>query len=381
MKQKLQAFLDEQNLDALLLIGDSICDPDLYYLSHFLSGGRFAMLGKDEIHLLVSSMECGRARKESCADQVVSTDDYGIMENLKRQRRPEDAYAEALADFIRDRGARRLAVPLRAPAGIYQHLSSQFDIQLVESPASGWRMVKSREEIEAIRSVQRAGQSAMGVALRLLSRSQPRGELIYWKDRPLTSEKVRETIGIHLLRKGCESNETIVAGGEEAVDPHACGSGPLPANAPLVVDIFPRSKTTRYFGDITRTVVRGEAPQEAQEIYQAVLAAQEAGLGALRPGVSGRDVHALVCQTLAEHGFPDRKGRGFIHSTGHGVGLSVHERPSLGEAGEILEANMAVTVEPGLYYPGVGGIRLEDLAVVTKTGCRNLTDFDKHLVL
>jgi Xaa-Pro aminopeptidase len=303
------------------------------------------------------------------------------MEKLKRLGRPEEAYAEALADFIRDRGARRLAAPFRTPAGIYRHLSSEFDLELMESPFSGWRMVKSEEEIEAIRSVQRAGQSAMGVALKLLSRSQPRGELIYWKDRPLTSEKVRETIDIHLLRSGCDSNETIVAGGEEAVDPHASGSGPLPAHAPIVVDIFPRSKTTRYFGDITRTVVRGEAPQEAQEIYRAVLAAQEAGLGALRAGASGREVHALVCQTLAEHGFPDRKGKGFIHSTGHGVGLSVHERPSLSEAGEILEANMAVTVEPGLYYPGVGGIRLEDLAVVTKTGCRNLTDFDKHLVL
>jgi Xaa-Pro aminopeptidase len=381
MNRKLQAFLDEQKLDALLLIGDSLCDPDLYYFSHFLSGDRFALLGKEGIHLLVSSMERSRACKESSADEVVSTSDYGIMEKLKSRKTPEEAYVEALSEFLRDRGARRLAVPSRSPAGICRCLSSQFDLEIVDSPVSGWRAAKSRQEIEAIWSVQRAGQSAMGVALRLLSRAQPRGDTIYWRDRPLTSEKVREVIELHLLKKGCDSFETIVAGGLEAVDPHARGSGPLPANAPIVVDIFPRSKTTRYFGDMTRTVVRGEASQDVQEIYQAVLAAQEAGLGALRAGVSGREVHARVCQAFAEHGFPEREGKGFIHSTGHGVGLSVHERPSLGEAGEILEANMVVTVEPGLYYPGVGGIRLEDLAVVTKTGSQNLTNFSKRLVL
>jgi Xaa-Pro aminopeptidase len=381
MNQKLQAFLDEHELDALLLIGDSLCDPDLYYLSHFLCGDRFTLLANEKIHLLVSSMERGRACKESNADEVVSTADYGIMEKLRSRGKPEEAYVEALSEFLRDRGARRLAVPFRSPAGIYRLLSSQFDLEIVDSPVAGWRTAKSRQEIEAIWSVQRACQSAMDVALRLLSRSQPRGDLIYWGDRPLTSEKVRETIELHLLKRGCDALETIVAGGEEAVDPHARGSGALPANAPIVVDIFPRSKSTRYFGDMTRTVVRGEASLEAQEIYQAVLAAQDTGLGALRAGVSGKEVHAKVCQAFAEHGFPERDGKGFVHSTGHGVGLSVHERPSLGEAGEILEANMVVTVEPGLYYPGVGGIRLEDLAVVTEKGCQNLTDFSKHLVL
>jgi Xaa-Pro aminopeptidase len=380
MNQKLQTFLAERKVDALLLIGDSICDPDLYYLSHFLSGDSFALLGKEKIHLLVSSMERSRACKESSAEEVASTSDYGIMEKLKSRGR-EEAYVEALAEFIRDRGVRRLAVPPRSPAGICKGLSSQFDLEIAESPASEWRAVKDRQEIEAIWSVQRAGESAMGVALRLLSRSQPRGELIYWGNRPLTSEKVREIIELHLLKKGCDAPETIVAGGEQAVDPHARGSGPLPANAPIIVDIFPRSKTTRYFGDMTRTVVRGEASSEVQEMYEAVLAAQEAGLGALHAGVSGREVHALVCQALAEQGFPEREGKGFIHSSGHGVGLSVHERPSLSEAGEIIEANNVVTIEPGLYYPCLGGVRLEDLALVTKAGSQNLTDFSKQLVL
>jgi Xaa-Pro aminopeptidase len=381
MSQKLQAFLDEHELDALLLIGDSLCDPDLYYLSHFLSGDRFTMLAKEGISLLVSGMERGRASKESSADEVVSTADYGIMDKLQSLGKPDEAYLEVLLEFLRDRGASRLAVPFRFPAGIYRRLSSQLDITIMDSPVSRWRTVKSRREIEAIWEVQRAGQSAMSVALRLLSRSRPRGDTIYWRDHPLTSEKVREVIEFHLLKRGCDALDTIVAGGEDAVDPHARGSGPLPAHSPIVVDIFPRSQTTRYFGDMTRTVVRGEAPREVQEIYQAVLAAQEVGLGALRAGVSGREVHARVCQIFVEHGFPEREGRGFVHSTGHGVGLSVHERPSLGEAGEILEAGSVVTVEPGLYYPGVGGVRLEDLAVVTEKGCRNLTDFEKHLVL
>jgi Xaa-Pro aminopeptidase len=172
-----------------------------------------------------------------------------------------------------------------------------------------------------------------------------------------------------------------VAGGREAADPHFVGSGPLPRDAPIVIDIFPRSKRTRYFADMTRTVLRGEAEEEILEIYEVVLAAQEAGIAAGRAGASGKAVHGRVCEIFEERGYPEREGRGFVHSTGHGVGLAVHERPSLSEVGKTLQANSVVTVEPGLYYPELGGVRLEDLLVVMEGGCESLTSLEKRLIL
>lgn len=381
MKPGMKAFLGLSNLDAFLFIGDSLCDPDMYYLSKFLASDRFTLLAREETSLLVSSMEVGRARKESTADEVVSTSDYGIMERLLASGKPDEAYLAVLREFLRDRGVKRLGVPFRFPAGIYRHLSRDFEVSVLESPISRWRSVKTEVEIAAIREAQRACEAAMRLAVDLIRSSEPRGEVLLRQGEPLTSEQVRSKIEVSLLERGCKAVDTIVAGGAAAADPHARGSGPLPANEPIVIDIFPRSKSTRYFADMTRTVLRGEAEREVEEIYEAVCLAQDAGLGAVRDGVLGAEVHAEVVRVFQEHGYPEREGRGFTHSTGHGVGLSVHERPSLSEAGETLEEKNVVTVEPGLYYPEIGGVRLEDMVVVTARACENLTHFERKLVL
>jgi Xaa-Pro aminopeptidase len=381
MDKKRRDFLNEYNLDGLLFVGDSICDQDMYYLSRFLTTDRFTLLASDRIHLLVSSMEQGRASKESFADVVVNTSDFGIAEKLKESKKPEEAYLEVLREFLLDLGIKHLGLPNRFPAGIYSYLSRDFDITLLESPVSRWRAVKTDEEIEAIKAVQKACAQAMSLAVELIARSRPKGDYLYLEDDPMTSEMLRAVIEVALLERGCDAVDTIVAGGIAAADPHARGSGPLPANAPIVIDIFPRSKSSRYFADMTRTVLKGEASLEAEEMYDAVLDAQLTGLGAIRAGASGKEVHSGVCQVFHDRGYPEREGKGFIHSTGHGVGLSVHERPSLGQAEDILEVNNVVTVEPGLYYPEIGGIRLEDLVVVTARGCENLTNFERRLVV
>jgi Xaa-Pro aminopeptidase len=155
----------------------------------------------------------------------------------------------------------------------------------------------------------------------------------------------------------------------------------LAANSPIVIDIFPRNKSSRYFADMTRTVLKGEAPIDVKEIYEAVCLAQAEGLRAIRAGVYGKEVHSRVSEVFRDQGYPETEGQGFTHSTGHGVGLDVHEKPSLGEAGEILPESCVVTVEPGLYYPDIGGVRMEDMVVVKKDGCDNLTLFEKKLVI
>jgi len=382
MQKDLTDFLAERGIDGLLLAGNTLCDSDMYYLSGFLAGDRFVVLASDKVSILVSGMEKGRAFVESKADEVVSTSDYGIMDRFKALGKIDEAYSSVLIDFLHDRGMRRrIGVPKSFPSGLYSMLENDLQVSIVDSPVSRIRAVKSPEEIENIKAVQRSCEAAMSAAIGLIKRSKPEGDLLYLDDAPLTSEQVRTEIEISLLKDGCEAYDTIVSGGKDSANPHARGSGPLPANAPIVLDIFPRSKLTRYFADMARTVVRGEAETEISDLYEAVLYAQEEGLKAVSAGVTGSAVHSVVCKAFEECGYPDRDDKGFIHSTGHGVGLDVHELPSLSETGEQLHAGNVVTVEPGLYYPDLGGVRLEDLVVVREIGCDNLTYFEKRLVV
>ncbi len=381
MPSPIQIFLDRHNLDGFLFVGDSICDADMYYLTRFLAGDRFAALSQEKTTLLVSSMEMGRAEKESIADKCLSTSQYRIMEKLKRCENLQEAYCRVLVEFLQDHNITRLGVPFRFPAGFYRHLIQDFDVCVLESPFARYREVKKQEELNAIVCTQRACERAMRQAILLVAGSKPRGELLYRDDMPLTSEKMRSAIDISLLGDGCETMDTIVAGGLQAADPHARGTGPLAANAPIVIDIFPRSKSSRYFADMTRTVLKGEAALEVKEIYEAVCLAQAEGLRAIRAGILGGEVHSRVSEVFLDQGYPEKEGQGFTHSTGHGVGLDVHEKPSLGEVGEVLEVNCVVTVEPGLYYPKIGGVRMEDMVVVKKNGHENLTNFERKLVL
>jgi len=379
MHNRMKKFLQENSLDGVLFVGDSICNPDIYYLSRFFSSDNFAILAAEKLTMLVSSMECGRATQESRVDRVISTSDYGIKQKLMELGKSSLAYNAVLDEFLRDNDVNRIGVPHGFPAEIFLLLSKKFQVSIVENPISRWREIKSNQELEAIESVQRVCEKAMLQAISLISKSEPRGEYLNWEGQLLTSEKVKSTIDIALLMEGCEAVDTIVAGGNDAVNPHASGSGPLPAHAPIVIDIFPRSKKTRYFADMTRTVVRGEVDPEIVDLYNAVLDAQNAGISAVRAGSNGKEVHSKVCQVFADRGYPETQGCGFTHSTGHGVGLEIHERPSLGETGDALEAGMVVTVEPGLYYPDLGAVRLEDLVVVKPDGCNNLTQFEKRL--
>ena len=381
MPSSIQIFLGRHNLDGFLFVGDSICDGDMYYLTHFLAGDRFAVLAQEKTAMLVSSIEAGRARKEAIADECLSTSQYRILEKQKRCEKPEEAYQQVLVEFLQDHGIKRLGVPFRFPAGFYQLLCRDFEISVLESPVALCREIKRQEELDAIACTQRACERAMRQAVLLIGSSKPRGELLYREGQPLTSEKVRCAIELSLLEDGCEAMDTIVAGGLAGADPHARGTGPLAANAPIVIDIFPRSKSSRYFADMTRTVLKGEAAPEVKEIYEAVRLAQDVGLEAIRAGVFGKEVHYRVSEVFSDQGYPEREGCGFTHSTGHGVGLDVHEKPSLGEIGGPLKAGCVVTVEPGLYYPEIGGVRLEDLVVVKENGCENLTHFERQLVL
>ncbi|RZN36601.1 MAG: aminopeptidase P family protein [Methanosarcinales archaeon] len=373
-----------------LIIDDSIHDQDLYYVTRFLAQDQFLYLnsGKREI-LLISQMELGRALNESRITDVRTTADYNIIEKSKRYGR-ETAYNLVVAELLHDEGITRIEVPHNFPLFLADDLRSR-GIEVV--PARGWiselRTVKTRGEIEQIRKAQECCEAAMkraidairsaGVRDRVLVDQVYSGDPVDSADLgpALTSERIRAVIEHTLIDCGCESCSTIVAGGKDGAEPHNMGAGMLKADESIVIDIFPRLEKERYYADMTRTVARGNPSQALIEMYEAVLDAQSAAIQVVRAGVSGDEVHGVVCDLFDDRGY--RKL--FPHSTGHGVGLDVHEAPAVASGGEVLKAGNVVTIEPGLYDPAVGGIRLEDLVVVTESGCENLTKMEKRFLV
>jgi Xaa-Pro aminopeptidase len=224
-------------------------------------------------------------------------------------------------------------------------------------------------------------EKGMARAMEVLRASKPKGKKLIWSGKPLTSELLRAEIDTAILRAAGLPANTIVAGGDQACDPHERGHGPLFANSLIILDIFPRDAASGYFGDMTRTVVRGRASEKQRDLWETVRTGQEMALKKMKPGVDGLKLHNEIKKLFADRGYPTevRNGRqvGFFHGTGHGLGLEIHEYPRFQKT--VFKKGQVLTVEPGLYYPGLGGVRLEDVAVLTDTGMRLLSRFEKRL--
>ena len=361
-----------------LIIDDSIHNQDLYYATRFLAQDRFLYLnsGSREI-LLISQMELGRARKESRIDDIRTTADYDIIEKSKRCGR-ETAYGLVVAELLHDEEITRIEVSHNFPIFLADDLRRRgFEVVPVRSQIAELRTVKTEREIGQIKKAQVCCEAAMERAIDAIRKAGIRDGALIDSGQVLTSERIRARIEHTLIDCGCESHSTIVACGRDGAEPHSMGTGTLRADESIVIDIFPRLKRERYCADMTRTVARGNPQQALIEMYEAVLDAQSAAIRMVRAGISGEDVHDVVCDLFDDRGY----GKLFLHSTGHGVGLDVHEAPSVATGGEVLKAGNVITIEPGLYDPAIGGIRLEDLVVVTGSGCENLTTMEKRFVV
>lgn len=209
------------------------------------------------------------------------------------------------------------------------------------------------------------------------------GGFLYLDGELLTAEALKKIMHVTLMERECVAQHTIVAPGLQGVDPHHSGNGPIRANESIVIDLFPRSERSRYFADMSRTVVKGKASPKLRAMYRAVLNAQECGMELIRDGADGSAIHTKVNAVLEKEGFTTGmvggRMQGFFHGTGHGVGLDIHEPPRINKTGAVLRTGYVVTVEPGLYYLDTGAIRIEDLVVVTGAGYRNLTNFPKGI--
>ena len=375
----------------LLVIGAPEHDADAYHLSGFLAPDAVICLrvaGKR--YLAVSSLEYGRAAKDASVDELLSHEELGIIDLARELKSGARAYAVAVANLLDDLGASNSPVVVPAQFGVvYADELRARGITLTPDGKlfDGLRRVKTEEEISNIQRTQNAVEAACTHAVVILQESGVKDDgTLEWRGAPLTSGLLRSEIDVELLRRGCAADGTIVAGGPQAADPHERGHGLLKAGESIIVDIFPVNLSTRYYSDMTRTFVKGEPNEGLQEMYDAVLESQEAALSMIRAGVNGRDVHRKVADVLHEAGYKtnvhdQEEGKplteGFFHGTGHGVGLEIHEAPSVSLADDELIPGDVISVEPGVYDPKVGGVRIEDLVVVTESGCRNLTTFPK----
>ncbi|WP_148413473.1 Xaa-Pro peptidase family protein [Haloferax sp. KTX1] len=383
----LAEFLGDE-FDGYLISADGR-DSNQLYLSGFDAPDPYVTLYTPAgIHLLVSTLEFGRAKKESRADTVSRLSNYDYRDK-HAEHGAVVGKAKTVAAFLADHDVDSLAVPADFPLGTADGLRDEGVAVEAETDdvLTNIRAVKTDEEVEHVHAAQDANEAAMRAAEGLIRDADVADDGTLTREGdPLTSERVREEIEVTLLRHGCALDETIVACGADAADPHDRGSGPLRADEPVIIDIFPRDKETKYNGDMTRTFVKGEPSPEIREWFDLTEEAFEAALDAVEPGATGADVHDAVCDVYEAAGENTLRAdpaaeTGFIHSTGHGVGLDVHELPSLSPSGEELRPGHVITIEPGLYDPAIGGVRIEDLVVVTEDGYENLTEYPVELVV
>lgn len=366
----------------ILLRGASNSDIR-YFTGASTADGFFAFSLNGKRCALLSALEIDKMRRHSRLDKL-----FDLADVCKKFGVAGQPYAEhlALSKLLKAARVRELLVPSDFPALSLQLLSEEgFKIRICEGQIFPERAVKGRAELSLIEKANEVASAGFAVAEEILRRSTIRGKYIYYAGEILTSQFLRAEIEKIALSLGADAVDTIASSGAQACMPHEVGHGAVAPNSLIVIDIFPKLREGGYFGDMTRTFLKG-APTVAQaKLVETVLSAQELGVGKIRAGINGADVHAAVADFLSRNGYETsvKKGswRGFFHSTGHGIGLDVHEEPSLGRRDCVLECGNVVTVEPGLYYPEIGGCRIEDNVVVLKNGCRMLSKYHYNWVI
>lgn len=330
--------------------------------------------------LILRDIEMERARAKARVQAVHCPADFTPASGLSGDR--ETATAQSLAECLVRKGVHEVRVDRSLPHSFLYQLQ-QRNIEFRYDPDLGVteRRAKDDQEIEWLRRAQEVTAETMTRACQLVGRADVSGEghLIH-DGAPLTSERLQTLISVWLLESNFSNPGSIVAAGPEGADCHNHGSGLLSTGQPVIVDIFPCDNSTYYNGDCTRTVVHGDIPEEVQRMHAAVAGAKSAGMQATRPGATGEEVHRATIETIEKHGFLAERPSGpmtneipsMTHGTGHGIGLDVHEPPLLDFKGPALVKGDALTIEPGLYAPRIGGVRLEDLVVVTDDGCESL---------
>ena len=390
----LDNILAEKGVEALILYSESFKNSNMYYLTKFLAPDPFIFLKKVDVDpvIVVNQMEYPRAQKQSIVEDVRSYFDYKYLEVVKTAKEPHLGTMKFIAKVAKKELGigTKICVPHDFPAMAADVLREEtLIIKPMFNVVEKARETKDTNELDDIKAVQEVAEEVTAETIALIANADVdvNGTLMVEK-RPLTVGRVKSFFGHKFLDHGCVMEEDIiVACGPKGSDPHYFGDPQdvLKANQPIILDIVPRSVQKRYWTDMTRTIVKGKASEKVRKMFNAVLEAKNASMDAIQAGVLGSDVHDVCCDVLERAGYETTRGgkqitRGLTHSLGHGVGLDIHEGPRMSELYKFpLKEHNIVTVEPGLYDPDVGGLRIEDIVEVTKAGCNNLTKMEIQL--
>ena len=349
--------------DLLYAIGVFIPDPVLWF-----------SLDSETSFIIVSSLEYNRVKKEA-GDHVCVLSYTEAKKQFSLNDLSPESQIIGISKYYR---IRRWLVPSEFPLAIARKTEVKgIKIEPVKAPFFEKREFKSTAEIRKIKDGVRLAELGLEKALGIIRESKIIDGVLHWNNLVLTSEIIKGEINSIICKNGGSASQTIVACGRQSADPHCTGSGKLFANQPIIIDIFPRVASTGYYGDLTRTVVKGSAPEIVWKAFDLVLNTYQDAQRKIKSGVNGKTIHENIVDSFEKGGFKTDLTAsvpcGFIHGTGHGLGLEIHERPRINSHRYILKKGHVVTVEPGLYYPEWGGIRLEDVVVVRKKSHRNLT--------
>jgi len=371
--------------DARLIYSASESDANMLWATRFFAPDPFIFIEKRGRRTLVmSDLEIDRAKDQASVDKVLAYSDY--VRRLGAKTKTAPVLADVLLEIFRDLKVSSVSVPSTFPLGLADQLRRK-RVRVVAQPDPFWtdREIKTTEEVRDIADSLRAAEAGIEAGIAAVRRTLiGKDGYLYLDGTQLTSEILKRVINTTIMSLGFVPSHSIVASGDQCVDPHNEGSGPIRANSSIIMDIFPRSQKTGFFGDITRTVVRGKASDRLKHAYRCVQEGQEIGFRRIRDGVNAYDIHMEILNHFKSEGFEtgpkDGRMQGFFHGTGHGLGLDIHEAPGINARHATrLRTGHVVTVEPGLYYMGMGGVRLEDVVLVSKAGCANLVNLPKVL--
>jgi Xaa-Pro aminopeptidase len=339
-------------------------------------------------HVFANSMEAARLRELGLFDVHVH-EEFGVDELIRSGTHRREIVAQLALRAVQSLGLKSFAVPEAFPVWLADRLRADgVELEVDQELFSDRRRAKTEGQLAGMRRAQRAAEAAMDKCRDLLRQSEISGDDLLLDGEPLTVERVKADMNLVFAAHDTTADEYIVAPGAQGAVGHDMGSGPIRPSVPLVVDIFPRDNGSGVYTDMTRTFVVGDVPDDVREWHRLVKEALDRAIAETRPGADTRAIFDGTCEIFEAAGEPTGRTKtpgqpladGFFHGLGHGVGLEVHEQPGMGmTSDQTLIAGDVVTIEPGLYRSGYGGVRLEDIVLVTEDGAENLTQYPYDL--
>ena len=372
----------------VLIVADSTRSPEMRHEVPLAIPDAFLYAEHDGRRVVVvSSLEAQRVRESEAGIEVIPLENLGIDALLAGAAKPSEATLEVYVRACRELGLSSASVPATFPLELADRLrESGIEVRVDRDYFDARRRRKNETELAGLQRAQTACEAALDVGREMLRGASANGALVL-DGEPLTCERIKAEVERVFSAHGAYADEFIVAHGAQTAIGHEGGHGAILPGEPITFDLFPRDRATGVYTDMTRTYVVGEVSDELREYHRLCKEALDRVVAAVKPGVNGRALFEIPCALFAEHGYPTQLTKqpgevltsGFFHSLGHGVGLEVHERPWLGRVGDDLVAGDVIALEPGLYRAGFGGVRLEDIAIVTEDGVDVVTRYPYEL--